>query len=816
MKFRYLSAPPSSGKVPSRFDGRIVAGAATGSKWEVMLIKSGISQNVNPETGHHFYYEPNALKAKMHLFEGKPAYAFELAKDYFGHIPDGNAAVIKVGAGLVKSIVGYYSDVRWGSDEQGNEGILGNLTITDPQVMTTLRETWNAGIKDFVGLSIDGGADLEEKTIGGVLVDAVDLGELDSIDIVTSPAAGGKRLRMVAALSNPQGDKMTKALKAAAYRYLSIRRAEGLKRILEAADDAAATKILKEEIGADLATTPKEAAPNEAMGALLKEALAALEAGNLELCASKLSEALGKATPAAEAPKPAAEGTLAPAPAPAASPAPVTEGTKKVDELEKQLNAIKTQLADKEATDLVAASNLPQPSKVQVLESLKGTNPDMKRVTECIAAKQAELAALGYGGGQPGQFISVSADNKVDAFEALIATLKNESRKAQSGNVVRPYRSIREAAYDLRGVSRELSAEEFLAACWSGGYNSGVANKHFHGRMKRITESVTTTSWATMLGDAMTRVLLDSYADPTLQDWKLLVSRWSNPKDFSTNRRYRYGGYNMLPVVGERQPYLPLTTPINQKVDWTVAKRGGLEDLTLEAIAADDLGVIRDIPIKLGRAAALTVYYEVMQTLRGVTPATIYDTKALYATDHPTGPADAGTAQNYTATALDRDALKAARKAMRKFTAYGRLANEMMSMQNLPKILWVCTTLEDMADILIKSPTIPQPASAAGGYAAGQILENSTVPNNLARGMDYRVVDYWDSVTTGWFLTADPKYTDLLEFGFWEGREEPELFTEAATSGSQFNADTITHKIRHAWGYAVLDWRGFFRGNTAV
>ncbi len=72
------------------------------------------------------------------------------------------------------------------------------------------------------------------------------------------------------------------------------------------------------------------------------------------------------------------------------------------------------------------------------------------------------------------------------------------------------------------------------------------------------------------------------------------------------------------------------------------------------------------------------------------------------------------------------------------------------------------------------------------------------------------VVDYWND-TNNWFSTADKMETPLIELGFYNGTEEPELFIQdLPTQGSLFNNDQIVYKIRHIYGGAVIDYRGFY------
>jgi hypothetical protein len=70
-------------------------------------------------------------------------------------------------------------------------------------------------------------------------------------------------------------------------------------------------------------------------------------------------------------------------------------------------------------------------------------------------------------------------------------------------------------------------------------------------------------------------------------------------------------------------------------------------------------------------------------------------------------------------------------------------------------------------------------------------------------------VDYWTDANDTW-LAASLDQTPLIEIGFFGGREEPELFVQdAPNQGSLFSNDVITYKIRHIYGGAVLDYRGF-------
>jgi hypothetical protein len=63
---------------------------------------------------------------------------------------------------------------------------------------------------------------------------------------------------------------------------------------------------------------------------------------------------------------------------------------------------------------------------------------------------------------------------------------------------------------------------------------------------------------------------------------------------------------------------------------------------------------------------------------------------------------------------------------------------------------------------------------------------------------------YWTDAND-WCTLADPMKLPVLEIGFLDGREEPELFVQDMPNvGSLFSNDLITYKIRHIYSGNVL------------
>ncbi|MBC6458417.1 peptidoglycan-binding domain-containing protein [Actinomadura sp. HBU206391] len=362
-------------------------------------------------------------------------------------------------------------------------------------------------------------------------------------------------------------------------------------------------------------------------------------------------------------------------------------------------------------------------------------------------------------------------DKKVAALDAMFA-----------GDYSTGYRSFREAFADFTGKRPKSFDEDYSRTILResmGTYDSSV----------RSTESMTTASWDAVLGDSITRRMVAEYSRPNLQTWRKIVSTIVPINDFRTQRIDRVGGYGVLPTVNQGAPYQPLTSPTDEEATYTITKRGGTEDLTLEMIANDDLRAIANIPRKLGLAAAQTLYrfvWDILPTNAAVT----YDSTALFHTNHA----------NTQSGALSQSNLSVLRRRMRQQTAYGD-SSDVLSI--VPKFLVVPSALEELAFQLCTS-AVAIPSTPAGP---------SDTPN-LHQGLEPIVIDYY-SDADDWYTVADPTMCPTIELGFFNGRETPELFTQSdPTVGSMFNSDTLTYKIRHPYGGTVLEHRGFQRATN--
>jgi len=327
---------------------------------------------------------------------------------------------------------------------------------------------------------------------------------------------------------------------------------------------------------------------------------------------------------------------------------------------------------------------------------------------------------------------------------------------------------------------------------------SGLTSPERQQQMLREAD-ITTASFSFLLGTSMNKRLLKDY-----QAWPAEWQKFSTItpiKDFKQQDRIRMGAFGSLSTVAEDTAYTYLTLA-DARAIYTPTKRGNLVAVTRETIVNDDLYSIKQIPGKLAVAAAFTLAEFVYLTLLNPGGANIYDGFKLFdTTNHKnTGVATANLGVANNGTALSSAAMQTATIAMRK---QQNLANKPIGLK--PRFLVVPPDLEFTAMLVTKSAGIPgspnNDINPMLGYC--EVIVAPQI-NALA-----------SNTVTQWSMVADPRVIDTLEIGFVGGQINPALFIQdQPLFGSNFTNDVITYKVRHEYGGAVVDFRGFYLGNN--
>jgi hypothetical protein len=428
----------------------------------------------------------------------------------------------------------------------------------------------------------------------------------------------------------------------------------------------------------------------------------------------------------------------------------------------------------------LSESKLPDQAQARVRALFEGKSEG--DVAAAIVAERDYLAAVaGFAAKTDGAAQITIGEAEAEKLQAAMDAMINGQQKSESG--VPAFRSLKEAYSKIQRVSVfDIDPYRWL-------YESYIGTMSEAGTNARLQESVTTSSWTKVFGDSITRKMLKEYQLPGYDAWRQVVSEISSLNDFRTQRRIRMGGYGALPTVAQGGAYTALTSPTDEEATFAASKRGGTEDLTLEMLANDDLGAVRRIPTKLGRAAAMTLYRFVFDFVKD-NSTTLWDGLTTY---------DTGLGHlNYTTNPLTSDNLTTAKTAMRKQVGYNQPANDTLLTE--PKFLVVPVDLRPTGEVLLKSDRLPGS------------LDNDI---NIHKGtLELLVVNYW-TAPRQWFLVGDPSMINTFEIGFLNGKQDPELFVQDMQNvGVMFDNDKIKYKIRHIYGGAAVEYRGL-HGNFA-
>lgn len=367
--------------------------------------------------------------------------------------------------------------------------------------------------------------------------------------------------------------------------------------------------------------------------------------------------------------------------------------------------------------------------------------------------------------------ITVGAEHVDKARERVYQTL--------CGNFQEGYTSYFDMFEDVTGerVRPDIDgAQRIVREAWDAGRMAG-----------RTRESVETSTFAQVLGDSVARRMVDVYKSPQYQSWRKIATPVP-VRDFREQKLTRLGGYGDLPAVAQGGAYQPLTTPGDEEATYTVSKRGGTEDLTMESVKNDDMRALVRIPTALGRAAARTLHKFVWVTNFSANPTCTYDSTALFAAGH----------SNTTAVALSHAGVNSLRQKMRDQAEFGESTDPLGL---VPKFLIVPNELEDLAHQITQ-----------GARAIPATTPGATDVPNLHQGMEAIVVDEFTDAND-WYLACDPMDCPIIEIGFLDGRQDPELFMQDDPRvGAVFSSDKVTWKIRHIYSGTPVDHRGVQRG----
>jgi ATP-dependent protease ClpP protease subunit len=224
------------------------------------------------------------------------------------------------------------------------------------------------------------------------------------------------------------------------------------------------------------------------------------------------------------------------------------------------------------------------------------------------------------------------------------------------------------------------------------------------------------------------------------------------------------------------------------KGSWRIFTYGLEVGITREAIINDDLSALGEVPMHLGRGCRLlesNLSWSLI-TKESLGDTVIMDNKALFHADH------ANTISGATST-VGITGMDLAKTKLRK------QKDSSGNSLNLPPSYLLAPPELETISLQFLFPT---------GYAPAN-LTGANGPNPFAQGVQLIIENRLADVANGakmWYLTSNPARVPMLRHGYLDGQNGPMI-----TQEEKRNPDVLSMLVRHDYGVALRDWRGFVR-----
>lgn len=285
-----------------------------------------------------------------------------------------------------------------------------------------------------------------------------------------------------------------------------------------------------------------------------------------------------------------------------------------------------------------------------------------------------------------------------------------------------------------------------------------------------------TSDFGNILLDVANKAILQGWEDApeTYEQW----TRKGQLSDFKIAHRVGMGGFSALRQVREGAEYKYVTTG-DKQATIALATYGELFSITRQAIINDDLNMLTDVPMKLGRAAKSTIA-DLVYAILTSNPKISTDNVNLFD--------KAKHANVLESAAMDVASLDKARQLMRVQKEGERHLNIR------PAFVLVPTAMESVANQVIRSSSVKGADINAG--IINPVKDFATV---IA---EPRLDD--NSQTT--FYLAASKGSDTIEVAYLNGVDTPYI-----DQMEGFSVDGVTTKVRIDAGVAPVDHRGLVK-----
>jgi hypothetical protein len=349
------------------------------------------------------------------------------------------------------------------------------------------------------------------------------------------------------------------------------------------------------------------------------------------------------------------------------------------------------------------------------------------------------------------------------------------------------------AAQDYNGIAPLTGIAELYSLTTGDSEVRGFFNRDNLAGDLRVAQDITSSTFSYILKNTLGRRLVADYISSNYRE-DILISLKKPVKDFRQQEAVLVGYFDDLSTVDpETADYTEINPVSDEESTYTIAQKGNILTISRKTIINDDISLIKRLVSRLGRAARRTHAQYVWNFF--IQNDFCSDGTRWFTSAHG----------NLGSSALSFSEALTAYKALAKMTEKdsGKPIGLLDDPSRMPLLVYPVDLMETAGSIV----------NDDFYYSSNDLTTKTRNPlKGKIEGAQISLL----TDANDWGLLMPTEAIDMVEMGYLNGRQEPELFLADTPQNEQvFVADKLRYKIRHEYAGAVIDFRSGYKAQVA-
>lgn len=449
-----------------------------------------------------------------------------------------------------------------------------------------------------------------------------------------------------------------------------------------------------------------------------------------------------------------------------------------------------------------AVRDLPEETAERIRERFDGRVFERAQLDDAIKAEKEYLAKMAAPGFDLPDQTRVETDAAmIDKLQAATDQMFRITKadmdalqevRTTMGNPVFP--GMKDTAEAAKGLKPLSGIRELYTLCTGDAEVSGFFRPENMSREMRAAQADFSTSvFDLILGNTLNRRMVRDYRAANYHEDRIISIR-KNVKDFKTQEAVMVGYLTDLDTVAKGGDYTEFDAVTDEESTYTISKKGNILPFYREDIINDDISFVDRMVARTGRAARRTHAKAVWGPF--ISNSNCSDGTAWFTAGH----GNLGASALSFATALIAYKALAGMAELDSAEKIGLLDDPM----TVKPVLVYPVALMETGDTIVHDDF----------YYTADALTGKT--RNPLKGRIEGVQLSLLTDANDWGMIMPPDVIDIVEVGYLNGRQEPEVFlANVPTQGAVFTNDVIKYKVRHEYGLALIDFRSGYKAVVA-